>query len=110
MSLAIIGLFKALSPLFPTTPRRFAPAGSVGLALPRQGSAKSITSAPVSKARCPQPSAASRPLRVMRWVDQESAASCAGRMVMSGRFDDVCAELDRLVALESAREATRPRH
>jgi hypothetical protein len=31
-------------------------------------------------------------------------------MVMSGSFADVCAELDRLVALESAREATRTRH
>jgi DNA-binding SARP family transcriptional activator len=31
-------------------------------------------------------------------------------MVMSGRFDDVCAELDRLVALESAREAARHHH
>jgi hypothetical protein len=36
------------------------------------------------------------PLRVMRVIDHGSSASHAGRMVMSGRFADVCAELDRL--------------
>lgn len=36
------------------------------------------------------------PLRVMRVMDQGSSPLNAGRMVMSGRFADVCAELDRL--------------
>ncbi|TFZ00800.1 hypothetical protein EZ313_20365 [Ramlibacter henchirensis] len=43
-----------------------------------------------------------RPLRVLRVVDAEHAASTAGRMVISGRMADVCAELDRLAALEAA--------
>ena len=108
MSLAILGLFKALSPLFPTASRRFAPAGSVGLvaqlgAAPMTNTARQISGHAV-------PASHGRPLRVTRWVDQGCATSCAGRMVMSGRFDEVCAELDRLVALESAREATHPRH
>jgi hypothetical protein len=50
------------------------------------------------------------PLRVTRLLDQGCPSASAGRMVMSGSFADVCAELDRLVALESAREATRTRH
>lgn len=43
-----------------------------------------------------------RPLRVLRVVDAGHASSTAGRMVISGRMADVCAELDRLVALEAA--------
>ena len=43
-----------------------------------------------------------RPLRVVRVVDACQAPSGAGRMVISGRMADVCAELDRLAALEAA--------
>jgi hypothetical protein len=41
-----------------------------------------------------------RPLRVVR-----TAQHSAGRMVISGRMADVCAELDRLIALENQRKA-----
>lgn len=44
----------------------------------------------------------SRPLRVLRVVDAGHATCTAGRMVISGRMADVCAELDRLAALEAA--------
>ena len=43
-----------------------------------------------------------RPLRVVRVVDASAALAGAGRMVISGRMADVCAELDRLAALEAA--------
>lgn len=43
-----------------------------------------------------------RPLRVVRVMDASAALSGAGRMVISGRMADVCAELDRLAALEAA--------
>lgn len=46
--------------------------------------------------------AAGRPLRVLRVVDAALGPSTAGRLVISGRLADVCAELDRLVALEAA--------
>jgi hypothetical protein len=46
--------------------------------------------------------AARRPLRVLRVVDDGHAPCTAGRMVISGRMADVCAELDRLAALEAA--------
>lgn len=41
-----------------------------------------------------------RPLRVVRVIDGQQARSAAGRMLISGRFADVCAELDRLAAAE----------
>jgi hypothetical protein len=41
-----------------------------------------------------------RPLRVVRVVDVCHAPASAGRMVISGRMADVCAELERLAALE----------
>lgn len=41
-----------------------------------------------------------RPLRVVRVA--EAGPAVAGRMVISGRMADVCAELDRLAALETA--------
>ena len=41
-------------------------------------------------------------LRVVRVVESCGAPASAGRMFMSGRMADVCAELDRLAALEGA--------
>jgi hypothetical protein len=44
-----------------------------------------------------------RPLRVLRVVETSRVPSSgAGRMVISGRMADVCAELDRLAALEAS--------
>ncbi|MDB5872325.1 MAG: hypothetical protein JWQ07_1767 [Ramlibacter sp.] len=43
-----------------------------------------------------------RPLRVVRVVENANTQAGAGRMFMSGRMADVCAELDRLAALEAA--------
>lgn len=42
------------------------------------------------------------PLRVVREVETGQARSSVGRMVISGRMADVCAELDRLAAREAA--------
>jgi len=43
-----------------------------------------------------------RPLRVVRIMEAGQAPSQVGRMVISGRMADVCAELDRLAACEAA--------
>jgi hypothetical protein len=43
-----------------------------------------------------------RPLRVVRVAEPWRVPAGAGRMVISGRMADVCAELDRLAALEAA--------
>lgn len=49
------------------------------------------------------PSAVAKPLRIIEWVESASAHHPSSRrMVMSGRLADICAELDRLAALESA--------
>jgi len=46
-----------------------------------------------------------RPLRIVRMVDAQQPNRHPGRVVISGRMADVCAELDRLVALEAAETA-----
>ena len=43
-----------------------------------------------------------KPLRVVRVVEPGQARASVGRMVISGRMADVCAELDRLAAREAA--------
>ncbi len=43
-----------------------------------------------------------RPLRVVRVMEAGQSRSQVGRMVISGRMADVCAELDRLAACEAA--------
>ena len=45
------------------------------------------------------------PLRVVRVVEPSAPRADAGRMVISGRLADVCAELDRLAALEARNES-----
>ena len=47
----------------------------------------------------------SRPLRVVCETDPAISPDCAGRMVISGRMADVCAELDRM-----ALRATTTKH
>jgi hypothetical protein len=42
----------------------------------------------------------SKPLRVVRVAETGFQPGCAGRMVISGRMADVCAELDRLAERE----------
>lgn len=58
----------------------------------------------VRTAGAPQVRPAARPLRVVRVVrvmEPAAAGHAAGRMVISGRLADVCAELDRLAAQEA---------
>jgi hypothetical protein len=43
-----------------------------------------------------------RPLRVVRVMEAGQPRTQVGRMVISGRMADVCAELDRLAACEAA--------
>jgi hypothetical protein len=44
---------------------------------------------------------AQRPLRTLRVMEVGQAPEQVGRMVISGRMADVCAELDRLAACEA---------
>ena len=54
--------------------------------------------------RVPVQRPAPTPLRVVRVVEPSAPRATAGRMVISGRLADVCAELDRLAALEAGNE------
>jgi hypothetical protein len=45
---------------------------------------------------------AAKPLRVVRVAETGLTRASVGRMVISGRMADVCAELDRLAACEAA--------
>ena len=56
-------------------------------------------------ARTPQHGLRS-PLRVIRVVEAGQASALAGRILMSGRMADVCAELDRMVEREAAMQAS----
>ena len=49
-----------------------------------------------------RPSLATPALRVLRVTESGQRVTGAGRMVISGRMADVCAELERLAALEAA--------
>ncbi len=42
------------------------------------------------------------PLRIVRVIERGHSRGNVGRMVISGRMADVCAELDRLAACEAA--------
>lgn len=44
-----------------------------------------------------------RRLKVVREFEAGISSSCAGRMVISGRMADVCAELDRMAQREAAK-------
>ena len=48
----------------------------------------------------PSPHQAQQPLRVMRLVEAGQIPGTTGRLRLSGRLADVCAELDRMVAAE----------
>ncbi len=69
--------------------------------------ANDIDGMSVADAHKPMPSepgmlratSAHRPLRVVRVLEAGQAPGSVGRMVISGRMADVCAELDRLAAL-----------
>jgi hypothetical protein len=90
---AVDALFTPLQQFARTLARRFTGAPAVQLATPAAANA------------CRRVSRAgtTRPLRVVRVLEASASPSAsAGRMVISGRMADVCAELDRLAALETA--------
>ena len=80
---------KRLHPVWPSRHTTCAPSGV--LSMPRMIPPSATAAAPYSRP----------PLRVMRVTESGQRTAGAGRMVISGRMADVCAELDRLAALEA---------
>jgi hypothetical protein len=71
-----------------------------------QGSAPLVQTPSIGNSSKTQMHAKQRALRVLRVSEHGQTPHCAGRMVISGRMSDVCAELDRLVALEAQKKPT----
>ena len=72
------------------------------LALPfKPGSAPSRRRAAAAHAAAEKTATPSR-LKVVRVFDAAVGPACAGRMVISGRMSDVCAELERMAQRETA--------
>ena len=111
MTLALYAIAKLTAPLHRLTDWLANPADSEPAAARAQRGAHPAN-APYLRAKNPittgaealkNPRIASRPtLRIERIVESGQRANQAGRMVISGRMADVCAELDRLVAREAA--------
>ena len=96
--LSLSALFQGFVPLRKALPAALRPAPH---AAPRVRP-RPLWQGPVRQepARQSAPPAASPALRVLRFAEHEERPGCAGRMVISGRMADVCAELDRLAARE----------
>lgn len=112
--LTLSGLFQGFSALqrkaatlslTGTAPARTHPARAQRMVRP-SGSRPAILPRPVSPVCTPRPAA----LRVVRVCDTHSPSGEMGRLVISGRMADVCAELDRLVAREAAQQGSPTRH
>ncbi|CAN7261718.1 hypothetical protein [Polaromonas sp. LjRoot131] len=69
------------------------PFSSGAAAAPRES-----TQACKARPQAPTPSR----LRIVREFDANVSPACAGRMVISGRMADVCAELERMAQREAA--------
>ena len=59
------------------------------------------TQTAIARTRGPSAQPVLRVMRVMRVLEAGQAPASVGRMVISGRMADVCAELDRLAAREA---------
>ncbi|MFL6692739.1 MAG: hypothetical protein ACJ8GO_07240 [Ramlibacter sp.] len=97
--ITLAGLLKPLRMLWQAVAGPAALASSTGSSCHRTGLHSAAGHGHVA---WPPARRGSRPLRVLRVVDTGHASTTAGRMVISGRMADVCAELERLAALETA--------
>ena len=85
----------AALPAAPTAHRACAPARP---SIPALSTRNLKSSAPTAlKSGTPR-----KPLRIIRVLESDHVPSNVGRMVISGRMADVCAELDRLADREQA--------
>jgi hypothetical protein len=109
MGIALLALVDLLSPL-QSLANRWIPTRASdpdAAAAPRRAAVCPIRGpharAVVEADRVPPHAVATpRPLRIVRTVDAQRRGGVTGRLVLSGRLIDVCAELDRLAALEDA--------
>lgn len=100
----LVGIQRLLADLsFPAAPNLSVPYQQAAPSMrsgQRPEKASHAASARMSTTCQPRPKV--MPLRVLRVVEKGQPLSSTGRLVISGRMADVCAELDRLAAKESA--------
>ncbi len=116
MQQSLFAAAARLAPPWISLSRRVAP---VGVSTSRQADATAWTGA-AAGATAPRstrpthsvhgapriaPHARRSPLRVVRILESDQASASVGRILMSGRMADVCAELDRMVEREAACQA-----
>ncbi|MES2936743.1 MAG: hypothetical protein V4864_03605 [Pseudomonadota bacterium] len=95
------GLFAPLQALLGAFAPRRAPQAREAAAtcLPAYQQPRAAAATPAAARAAVRPS---RVVRVVRVFEGPQPRAAAGRMVISGRLADVCAELDRLAAAEAA--------
>jgi hypothetical protein len=91
---------KLLRECVATAARRFAPESGFTAQPHAQQTPRTGGAWPAACGGVAAKDALRRPLRVVRVLDEQQGHRGSGRMVISGRMADVCAELDRLVACE----------
>lgn len=105
----IQALASLLQPASPTRQPVFPVHGrSAGALRPAAGNEATFNVRPATlKKPCQTVAKAASPrrLKVVREFEAGISPSCAGRMVISGRMADVCAELDRMAQREAATHA-----
>lgn len=72
--------------------------------LARTAASRLFTKPCINAARTSSSRPSTSRLRVVREFEVGVGPSCAGRMVISGRMADVCAELERMAQTESAHD------
>ena len=99
--------FSALSRMAAgtTAPQATRPVRALRMVRPT-GVRPQVTARPVTAICATRPTA----LRVVRVCDTHNPGGEMGRLVISGRMADVCAELDRLVAREAAQQSVNRHH
>jgi hypothetical protein len=86
-------------------PRRQAPGEAQFAIKSGAGGARHAMAAGQKACQTVARAAAPRRLKIVREFEAGISPSCAGRMVISGRMADVCAELDRMAQREAAAQA-----
>ncbi|ALK88872.1 hypothetical protein [Limnohabitans sp. 63ED37-2] len=97
--LALSGLFKNLPSFTTRTPSQALPKRHAVRVHP-EWAVRSVPCATPSHSQA-LPTKRQPSLRVVHVHESGQSAAGSGRMVISGRMADVCAELDRLVAMEA---------
>ena len=91
---------------FAARPAPVAQDESARRALPRTAAANDAPAVAGPLARTNRAPRRPPSLRVVRNIEAGIPVGSSGRMVISGRMADVCAELDRLATLENTRRAS----